>query len=65
LEQHLRRPAENKTWTSFGVVTTFESFDGARVTGTFQGTVQPVSGTTTAASVENGRFSVVLQDIGL
>jgi hypothetical protein len=40
----------------------FTSFDGTHVTGTFSGTLAPESGTSTPATITNGKFSLNLPD---
>jgi len=64
-ETSARHSERNKMWTSGGILVTFESFDGTRATGTFRGSLQPVLGTTSPATIENGRFSVILTDLGI
>lgn len=63
VEQHTRDPGQSKTWSSLGIQTTIESFDGSRLTGTFRGTLDPIVGASGPASVENGKFSVVLNGL--
>jgi hypothetical protein len=51
-----------KQWggASADVHVTLEEFDGTHLEGTFSGTLQPEAGTTTPATVTNGRFSLLL-----
>ena len=54
-------PGAPNVWSGEGVSVTIESFDGSRVTGTFEGTIPPASGQATApAVVEKGKFKVDL-----
>jgi len=57
-------PGDPNVWSGEGISVTIESFDGTRVTGTFEGTIPPASGNATApAVVEKGKFKVDL-DLG-
>src|SRR5690242_19571001 len=44
-----------------GPSVTFTSFDGTRVTGTFEGTLDPVAGAPGPISVTKGTFSVLVR----
>ena len=57
-------PGDPNVWSGEGISVTIESFDGTRVTGTFEGTIPPASGNATGpAVVEKGKFKVDL-DLG-
>jgi len=57
-------PGDPNVWSGEGVTVTIQSFDGTRVTGTFEGTIPAASGEATApAVVEKGKFKVDL-DLG-
>lgn len=54
-------PGDPNVWSGEGVSVTIESFNGTRITGTFEGTIPPVSGQATApAVVEKGKFKIDL-----
>jgi hypothetical protein len=57
-------PGDTNVWSGEGVSVTIESFDGTRVSGTFEGSIPPASGNATApAVVEKGKFKIDL-DLG-
>jgi len=57
-------PGDINIWSGEGVSITVQSFDGTRVTGTFEGTIPPASGNATApAVVQKGKFKIDL-DLG-
>ena len=57
-------PGDPNVWSGEGVSLTIDSFNGTRITGTFEGTIPPVSGqATTPAVVEKGKFKIDL-DVG-
>ena len=58
-------PGDINIWSGEGVSITIQSFDGTRVTGTFEGSIPPASGNATEpAVVEKGKFKIDL-DLGL
>jgi hypothetical protein len=59
-------PSGFDIWSGEGVSVTIQSFDGTRVTGTFEGTIPPSAGDASApAVVEKGKFKIDLDDLGL
>jgi hypothetical protein len=64
-EIKVKVPPTSKRWGSSSTATAqvmFTSFDGTHVTGTFSGTLAPESGTSTPATITNGKFSLNLPD---
>ncbi len=61
-ETKLSRNPTSKEWLApyGGPTVTFASFDGTRVQGTFEGTLDPVAGTTTPVTVTNGTFNILV-----
>ena len=57
-------PGAPNVWSGEGVSVTIDSFDGTRITGTFEGTIPPISGQATApAVIDKGKFKIDL-DVG-
>lgn len=50
---------ESKFWDGDGVSVTITDFDGTRLKGTAEGTIPPLTGVETPATVENCKFSVL------
>ena len=61
-ETHFARQLTSKAWAAVdGVHLTVTSFDGTRVTGTFDGTLPPAPGTDAApVTITDGAFSILL-----
>jgi hypothetical protein len=52
-------PGAPKSWTGEGLTVTITKFDGARIAGTFEGTLPPGGGgVTTPATFEKGKFDL-------
>jgi hypothetical protein len=51
-------PAAPKSWAGDGLNVTIESYDGARIAGTFEGALPPGDNVTTPATFTAGKFSL-------